>query len=714
MEDIEYEKQKLVEIEKELDEIQVGEEQILTTLPKKYSNNPVLLANLMSSTATKINNIAKVKDKPYFARIDFKDNKRNLKDKIYIGKIGVLDLDGNIIVTDWRAPVSALYYDSNLGMVEYNAPEGKVQGELSLKRQIIIKNKQLEEIFDVDSVSDDELLKPYLGVSADNRLKNIVASIQGEQNYIIRKNIENNLIVQGVAGSGKTTVALHRIAYLMYNNANKYKPNQFMVIGPNKFFINYISNVLPDLDASNVVQLTFEELANRFVNEKLTFEDATKKISDIIDGKCSKSYLKFKSSMRYKELLDNYLNDVKNSVLSADGIVINGIKIISKEDIMKVLDATIGDSLEQRLDMSAKIIANRIKNNEEIYCRIKNEMKKVSSLEKDLDKQRKLAKKELDMLKELTTTGFEKHIRKYTNISNISVLNLYKSFVESVDKYCSKDELDIELFKNDTLASLKDRVIENEDIAAIMYIKYILFGNKEYRNFKTVVVDEAQDFGKFSYFILRILLSNAVFSIFGDMTQGIYSYRAIDSWNDIKDIFINAEYLRLEKSYRTSIEIMTEANKISNALNLGKALPVIRNSGLVIKTKKIEIEQQDYIVSRVKEYASMGFKSIAIIYKNSKNIVSLNKKFKDNNIESEIIYKDQEKYNGGICILTSYLSKGLEFDVVIIADAEDEVYRYDNKIDMKLLYVSMTRALHKLEFIYSNKICRYLDEKSNE
>lgn len=246
MDDLEYEKKKLEKVEEELEEIQSGEEQILRTLPKKYGNNPVLLSNLMSSTATKITNIARMKEKPYFARIDFKEDKKPNKEKLYIGKVGVTDLDGNVVITDWRAPVSTLYYDANLGKVEYNAPEGKIKGELSLKRQIIIQNKNVEEIFDVDSVSDDELLKPYLGASADNRLKNIVASIQSEQNNIIRKSIEENLIVQGVAGSGKTTVALHRIAYLMYNNANRYKANQFMVIGPNRFFINYISNVLPD------------------------------------------------------------------------------------------------------------------------------------------------------------------------------------------------------------------------------------------------------------------------------------------------------------------------------------------------------------------------------------------------------------------------------------------------------------------------------------
>lgn len=709
MDDLEYEKKKLEKVEEELEEIQSGEEQILRTLPKKYGNNPVLLSNLMSSTATKITNIARMKEKPYFARIDFKEDKKPNKEKLYIGKVGVTDLDGNVVITDWRAPVSTLYYDANLGKVEYNAPEGKIKGELSLKRQIIIQNKNVEEIFDVDSVSDDELLKPYLGASADNRLKNIVASIQSEQNNIIRKSIEENLIVQGVAGSGKTTVALHRIAYLMYNNANRYKANQFMVIGPNRFFINYISNVLPDLDASNAVQVTYEELASDFTCEKLIFEDSTKKLSDIIDKKATKDYLKFKSSLKYKELLEKYLNNYEKTVISDTGVIINNIPVLSKDEVMETFNEVIGECLEQRLDMTARVLSNRIKNDDTIYNRVKNRMLELEKNEENIDKKRKIAKQELDMLKDLTNTGFEKQIKKYVSISNLKSINIYKDFVENVDKLYLENDVDINSLKENTLKSLKSRIIENEDIAAIMFIRLYLFGNGEYKNIKCVVIDEAQDFGIFSYFVLKKLLSNATFSIFGDMAQGIYSYRAIGDWNEIKEnVIFDAEFLNLKKSYRTSIEIMNEANKVSEAIGLGRANPVIRSSGPIIKTNIEKDKEALYIVNRVKEYQSQGFKSIAIVYKDQTNMMELNRLLKKEKIESEIIYKDQEKYNGGVCILTSYLSKGLEFDVVIIADADDSIYLSNNILDMKLLYVAMTRALHKLELIYNNNICKYL------
>ena len=208
---------------------------------KKFYNDYDEMMDEKERLEHKINKITESKQSPYFARIDFKTDNKEI---CYIGKIGVSDYENNIITVDWRAPISTLYYDSNIGNSEYDSPSGKIKGELLLKRQYQIEKQKLISFQDVDTVSNDEILKPYLSVSADTRLKNIVSTIQSEQNRIIRYPLKN-LIIQGVAGSGKTTVALHRIAYLVYNNKDIIKPKDYMVIGPNKFFVKYISKILP-------------------------------------------------------------------------------------------------------------------------------------------------------------------------------------------------------------------------------------------------------------------------------------------------------------------------------------------------------------------------------------------------------------------------------------------------------------------------------------
>ena len=706
MKELEYEKQKLKNVQMKLKETKEDEEITFSNLPKKYGANPRLLENLMSISAIKINNIVKIMDKPYFARIDFKEDGRELE-KFYIGKIGVLDQNGKSIVTDWRAPVATLYYDSNLGRVQYDAPKGIIQGDMSLKRQIVIENGDVESIYDVDSVSDDELLKPYLGASADSRLKSIVATIQSEQNDIIRKDINTNLVVQGVAGSGKTTVALHRIAYLMYNNSDKYKANQFMVIGPNKFFLNYISNVLPDLDAGSALQFTYEELAAKFIGEKIIFEDSTKKLADIISKNVDYDYIKFKMSIKYKELLDNYLNKVENALFSRDGFIINNIIVLDRDYIFNVYKTINGNSVNQRAIMTAKVIANRIKNDTSFYDELKKKIDKEIIDEENIEKKKKLQAMKLKMLKELESKGFEEQLKKYVSIQNLKVLKIYEEFIKELR---DNDTPIISKLKEETLKRIKLKVLENEDIPALMYIKYYLYGNEEFSDIKCTIVDESQDFGEFSFYMLNSILPNTKFSIFGDMAQGIYAYRGINDWNYLTDTLLkDCTMLELRKSYRTSIEIMQEANKISKAIGLGEANPVIRSSGPVVKTKIEKAKQDEYIVNQVKKYLNDGYKSIAIIYKNTDKMVELNKKFKENNIESEIIYKDQESYNGGVCILTSYLSKGLEFDVVIVLDVEESTYSSENILDMKLLYVAMTRALHKLELINDNNIVKWLE-----
>lgn len=589
-----------------------------------------------------LKSIERAKESPYFARIDFESN---IKDICYIGKLGVSDYDNNIITVDWRAPISSLYYDSNVGDASYTSPEGEIKGKLLLKRQYTIDDSKLIDFNDVETVSNDELLKPYLNASADNRLKNIVSTIQSEQNKIIREKLGKNLVIQGVAGSGKTTVALHRIAYLVYNNRNLFKPSDYMVIGPNKFFVNYISSILPDLDVNGVGEYTLDELMIKYVDEKFVINNSLDKIKDIDDVS------KFKTSMDVKKEIDKYFRNL--IILPNNDFTIEGVKILSNSFIKNTYDEinkTTFKSVKSRIDRLILLLNKYIND---------NQTKIVLNLINN-----KINKKVIDELKNNLNT----HLKKYFVILNKKVKDIYI-------KILSDNNIDIKLIKQNN--------IEIEDIPSLIYIKYKLSGSDIFHNYKHIVIDEAQDYGEFNFYALKKIFKNATFSIYGDLAQSLYSYRSISNWECLNNVFDNLEILKLNKSYRTTIEIMEEANKINEILKLDKALPVIRHGDEVEYTNK-EIKD---LINELKE----KYKTIAIITKTQSEANTLYEELKDK-IDINLINSNNLNYNSNINILPSYLSKGLEFDSVIVIDS----FNKENILDLKLLYVSMTRALHKL------------------
>lgn len=594
-----------------------------------------------------IKSIERAKNSPYFARIDFESNTN--KDICYIGKLGVTDYDNNIITVDWRAPISSLYYDSNVGDAKYISPDGLISGKLLLKRQYTIENSKLINYNDVDTVSNDELLKPYLSVSADTRLKNIVSTIQSEQNKIIRYPITKNLIVQGVAGSGKTTVALHRIAYLVYNYRNLYKPGDYMVIGPNKFFVSYISGILPDLDVNGVKEYTTLELALNYIEEPFKVNNSL----DVLKEKDDIS--KFKISMDMKKEIDLYFESLK--ILPDVDFTIKGVKILSNNVVKRIyeeINTKIYKSVKSKVDRLILLINKYIEENNDSI---------ISSLIKD-----KIDKKIIEDYK----NNINIYLKKYFTLLNIKVKDIYINILK-------RNNVDI---KNINLNE-----IDIEDIYPLMYIKYKIIGSN-FDNYKHIVIDEAQDYGEFNFYVLKKLFKNATFSIYGDLAQSLYPYRSIDNWECLQDIFDDIDMLKLNKSYRTTIEIMNEANKINKQLNLDIALPVIRHGDEVEYTNKNILD----IINELKE----KYKTIAIITKDVKESQALYNKL-NNKIYINLIDKDNINFNSDINILPSYLSKGLEFDAVILLNKNN--FNRNSVIDLKLLYVSMTRALHKLVII---------------
>ena len=615
----------------------------LSNLKKLYPNDYDAMLEEKFRLESQINLVERAKKSPYFARIDFES--RDTLEKCYIGKLGVQDYDNNIITVDWRAPISSLYYDSNIGKCSYEAPDGIIEGNLKLKRQYTIENSKLINFNDVDTVSNDELLKPYLSVSADNRLKNIVSTIQSEQNKIIREKLGKNLVIQGVAGSGKTTVALHRIAYLVYNNRDLYKSSDYMVIGPNKFFVNYISGILPDLDVDGVSEYTLEEVFEKYVDEDYTINNNLDKITDV------DNISKFKTSLELKNKIDEYFNNIE--VLPNEDFKIKDEKIINKSIIKELyneINPKYYKSIKSKVDRLTLLINKHIESNKETIT--------INLINKKVDK---------GVISEFKNS-INMHLKNYFKVLNLKTKNIYIDILKKLNidtKEISNNKIDI------------------EDIPPLIYIRYLLIGYNIFDNYKHIVIDEAQDYGEFAFYVLNKIFKNATFSVYGDLAQSLYSYRSINNWECLNSIFRNLEILKLNKSYRTTIEIMEEANKINKKLNLTEAIPVIRHGD------KVEYTNKD-IISIIKEL-KQNYKTIAIITKTQEESNNLYNSLKGE-IDINLINKNNLNYDNNINILPSYLSKGLEFDSVIIIDT----FNKQNTIDLKLLYVSMTRALHKL------------------
>lgn len=685
---------------------------------EQTTTDEYMLYKMARTYATKIKNLKRALKNPYFARIDFKADDEKKTKELYIGKTNIFDDNLDVVVADWRAPISSVYYDGQIGRTQYKCPEGIIKGDLRKKRQYIIENAELINYNDIDITTNDELLQECLSENSDNRLKNIISTIQSEQNKIIRANMFKPLIVQGVAGSGKTTIALHRIAYLVYTYEKRFRPEEFLIIAPNKFFLDYISNVLPDLGVDYVRQQTFEEFALEIINSKIKIKNPNIELSKIVNEGNDKTVIlqkvaNFKSSLKFKEVIDKYLEELNREALPKEDFRVAECIAIKYEELQEMLMSNNEKiSLKERIENLKNFMQKRladISNNliDEITTKRKEKIDKLpNTLNEDQFQEERLkifeaTEYEISAL----IKGGKKLVTDYIKkIKNINILEHYKNVItnqEYLSGNLGKEE--INYIVNECNQNLKRKTIEFEDLGAILYLQYKIFGLNEKFNLQHIVIDEAQDFSEFQFYVLNKILNNKSITILGDIAQGIYSYRGTKNWDKINQLVFENEAViqKLENSYRTTPQIMNEANKILENIrkkeNLSLAIPVARNGEEVnyIKTKNIE-DKIDKIIKRVNELKNKGYKNIAIITKNSIDSEKVYNKIYNQIEDVEIVTENLEEYKGGVTILPSYISKGLEFDSVIIFDYDS----YDNTaIDIKLLYVAFTRAMHTLDVL---------------
>lgn len=547
------------------------------------------------------------------------------------------------------------------------------------------------------------------------------------------------LIVQGVAGSGKTTIALHRIAYLIYNCDKEFNPEDFMIIAPNKFFLNYISNVLPDLGVENVKQYTFEDLAYEIIGKKLKISDSNEKLVTIVNKEFDEinngdvntiiQESKLKSSIEFKKVVDGFLKNLEENYLPKKDFILENVRIMRYENIQKLFTGTYKElDFEKRINEVKKHIFSKIKNNKQIIedtitakrsAKIKEMLKDKTLTEEEQRKRRiEIFEETESVLKKLEKNDIKIVDSYFNEIIKKDAIEHYKDFIENYIFDKINDEILGSYLVRNTMKNLNKGEVTFEDLAPIMYIHYKIYGTKVKSKLRHVIVDEAQDYGEFQFSALKTILKSNSMTILGDIAQGVHSYRGIENWKKFIDVEFpegDAIYTTLEKTYRTTKDIMYKANEVIEKLPEFEKQFIVKGEPVIDRKDSIHIKEmpnEDEIIKacseKINEYTLEGFKSIAIIGKDMKECKNIKKKIEKYNKDIKLIQSKDSEYHAGISIVPSYLAKGLEFDSVILFNVNNENYQ-NTVLDIKLLYVAITRAMSKLDVFYTGRISEIMN-----
>ncbi len=651
---------------------------------------------------TQVERLEKMMGAPYFGRVDFIEQGEEEEEKIYIGMGGLINETNDLLIYDWRAPISSMYYDYELGKVQYTCPQGVVKGELTLKRQYKIVDGKIQYMFDSNLKIDDDILQEILSNSADNKMKTIVTTIQKEQNKAIRDEENKVLVVQGPAGSGKTSIALHRIAYLLYKHRNKITSNNILIFSPNEIFNDYISEVLPDLGEDNIYQTTYTGYMHKALNLSLMKEDTSTMMEYILNCKRNKEFearidgIKFKGSMDFINILRNYAQLLEEKEPNFIDIVYKNKVIVDTAELKQLFyhDYKLFP-LKKRLSKIRERILFLLKPIE------KENIKKLTEELYDTGEYMDLAEvKE----KSIATVREENRVLKQSifNMTEFNLLDIYKDLFMDIERMkllnngreLPKSILDI---KKNTLKSLNNGMLKYEDQPPILYLKILLGDIQDTSTIKYIVIDEAQDYTPLQYDILKQLFPKANITILGDLSQSINFYMNVGNYENIAKIFSenNTNIINLTKSYRSTAEITSFCRNILEGEVKGEWVQRSGEKPKIIKVKKSELYHR--ILEDVEILKSQGYKSIGVIGRNNNQCYEVYRYLKDRT-EIKLINKDDDEYSKGVVVIPSYLSKGLEFDGVIVVDAGGE--NYVNRDEQNLLYTVCTRALHQLHVYY--------------
>lgn len=609
---------------------------------------------LGESVINKHKRLTKILAIPYFGRIDFLEKKENSKVMpIYIGIHTFYDPESRAtLIHDWRAPVSSMFYDHELGEAGYRSPSGEIKGVISLKRQYRIRGGKMEFMIESALTVHDDILQKELSSNADDKMKNIVATIQREQNRIIRNEDIRTLIIQGVAGSGKTSIALHRIAYLLYTFRDSISSKDILIISPNKVFSDYISNVLPELGEETVPETSIEQILSGVLEHKYKYQTYFGLVNELLEKPSSSliNRIAYKASFGFISELDKFILHIENTYFKAADV-----------------------KLTKYITIPAPFI-------EEQYLRFNR-----YPIRRRFDA---MADYMLDMLKiqytfTVTTTGrnlLKKEIRlMFAGNNDIQV---YKDFF----KWTNNPGM----FK-----MRKGHTLEYSDLAPLAYLHLALEGNgNQPFRVKHLLIDEMQDYSPIQYKVIQKLFPCRK-TVLGDAGQSVNPYGSSTA-ETIQKSLTASEIMKLCKSYRSTFEITDFAQKIHPNAELE---PVARHGE---KPQILQfgsaVEELSGIMGLISTYRKSGYKSLGIICKTEQQARKMADMLKSYANDISFLSSQSSAFVQGIVITSAHMAKGLEFDEVIIPQTDERNYR--SEIDKSMLYVAVTRAMHRLTLTF--------------
>ncbi|MCQ6557804.1 HelD family protein [Paenibacillus mendelii] len=626
---------------------------------------------------------------PYFGRLDFQEGMKTEPTPLYIGKAGVAHEKTNeLLVIDWRAPVASLFYAFSGGEdpVAYDSPDGEIGGTIHLKRNLMVREGKLDRLVDSyvrgqeDESVTDEFLLYRLGESKDNRLRDIVSTIQQEQDRIIRTEKNKAVFIQGVAGSGKTTVALHRLAFLLYQYADRIRAERMVIFAPNRMFLDYISGVLPELGVGDIMQTTYTEWAIEQLQKTVQIDESSDSLAYWFEQPRTREEMerapgRLKGSMLFKQAVDAKLASMEATLLPQQPF----------EPI-------------EGMVLTPDVIKSWVLTDESNEPLMKRRTRLVSRLKRWFEsewKNRRMTDSKVKTKAGAKLNAYSKKIPSFT------AAQLYASLMddESVAAMLPADVRTL------TKKRMKQGTAAPEDLAPLVYIQLRLYGSDQ-PTYDHVVIDEAQDYSPFQLESLRLCQRQPSMTVLGDLQQGIHGYAGIHSWIELTALFDldDSGYFELDRSYRSTMEIIDFANQVLRGMgdNVKPAAPVFRSGEPVDVVACSETERLSHISAAVREWIEEGsYRTIAILGRTAKSCEAIWEHLQAEGLHASLVRSKQEAYGGGLTVVPVYLAKGLEFDAVFIADADADQYGPD---DAKLLYVGCTRALHKLKLLHAGPL----------